>query len=186
MGKKEMIMKNLIVILILFAFVQASYAQGPPEAVSEQTVSEAKEDSVFAKKHTMLLYPSFGLGLYRNEFAPTFLINVGIRKRNIYEVNVNTNSIFFFEKDVDNNWQMYRNTFLNAEFLLNFSFFNSNVIKNWNGLGFGYLIESKGQYFEETTFILYYRKKLRHFSIMPGLIFSDNLKDTFPVITIRL
>jgi hypothetical protein len=147
---------------------------------------EVTTDSTDFKKHKLLLYPSFGAGLIRNTLAPTFLINAGIRKRNIYEVNVNTNSIFFFERDADRNFEIYRNTFLNAEFLLNFSFFNSGIVKNWNGLGFGYLIESKGQYFKESTFVLYYRKKLRHFSITPGIIFRDDFKDAFQVIPIRL
>jgi hypothetical protein len=149
-------------------------------------VAATPADSGSVKKYKFLLYPSFGAGLFRNDLAPTFIINIGLRKRNIYEVNVNTNSIFFFERDDNRNFQMYRNTFLNAEFLLNFSFFNSGSTNNWNGLGFGYLVESKGQYFKEATFMVYYRKKLRHLSIMPGIIFSDNLKDAFPVITIRL
>lgn len=183
MGKGKMIRVFICMICLSLAFNEGMTQSPDTDVPDEQS---AASDSASYKKHKLLLYPSFGAGLFRNSLAPTFLINAGIRKRNIYEVNINTNSIFFFERDDDRNFEIYRNTFLNAEFLLNFSFFNSGIVKNWNGIGFGYLVESKGQYFRETTFILYYRKKLRHFSITPGIIFSDDLKDAFPVISIRL
>ena len=185
MGKGKIIfVKYMFIIGVLNLFTFSVQAQST--AQSNEKASTVPTDTAKVKKYTLFLYPSFGAGLYRNDLAPTFLINIGLRKRNIYEINVNTNSIFFFERDDNRNYQMYRNTFLNGEFLLNLSFFNSGEVKNWNGIGLGYLVESKGQYFKEATIIVYYRKKLRHISFMPGIIFSDNLKDAFPVITIRL
>ncbi len=148
--------------------------------------SIASADSSKHKRYSLTLAPSIGAGLYRNELAPSFYIGIGIKKRNFYEVNFNSSSIFFFERDIDRNYEIFRNTFINAEFLLNLSFFGIGELNNWNGLGFGYLVESKGQYFRETTFQLYYRKKMRYFSIVPGLILSDNLKEVFPIISIRL
>jgi hypothetical protein len=138
-----------------------------------------------AKNNRLLLYPGFGLSLVRNDFAPVFYINLGLNHKDRYEVNVNTSSFFFFDRDINKNYKVYRNTFLNLEFLLNFSFLNKNV-RDYNGLGVGYLVESKGQYFREATMIVYYKRKFKYFSVMPGLIFADDVKDVFPVISIRL
>ncbi len=154
---------------------------------AQDTIPAAPEsvgiDSV--KKNRLLIYPGFGVSLVRNDIAPVFYINVGLNHRDRYEINVNTSSFFFFERNVDKNYSVYRNTFLNAEFLLNFSIFDRKE-KNYNGFGLGYLIESKGQYFREATMMVYYNKKFRYFSVMPGILLADDFKEVFPVISIRL
>ncbi len=174
-------MKNQILIysfLLLLSSTLICFGQEEIVDVPSQGI-----DSI--KNNRIKIYPGFGLSLVRNEFAPVFYINVGVNHKDRYEVNVNTASIFFFERDIDKNYAIYRNTFLNAEFLLNFSPL-SKSIKNWNGLGAGYLIESKGQYFRDATFLVYYRRKFRFFSVMPGIIMADDFKDVFPYISIRL
>jgi len=140
-------------------------------------------DSV--KKTRILVYPGFGVSLVRNDLAPVFFINLGFNHHDRYEVNVNTSSFFFFEKGNDNKYRIFRNTFLNAEFLLNFSVLNKKE-RDFNGLGVGYLVETNGQYFRETTMTVYYKRKFKYFSVMPGLIMADDFKEVFPVITIRL
>jgi hypothetical protein len=174
-------MKNIIfcALLLLCCVSYPAFSQFE----SETTPVSEGIDSV--KKINLLIYPGFGLGLFRNELAPQFFINIGINHKERYEVNLNTNSIFFFERGDDKNYHIYRNTFLNGEFLLNFSPFNRTV-KNWNGIGIGYLIESKGQYFRETTMMVYYKRRLRYFALMPGVIIADDFKEVFPVISIKL
>ena len=140
-------------------------------------------DSV--RKNKFLIYPGFGLSLVRNDFAPVFYINLGLNHKDFYEINLNTASFFFFDRDIDKNYNVYRNTFLNAEFLLNFSFLNKKE-RDYNGLGVGYLVESKGQYFRDATMMVYYKRKFKYFSVMPGFIFAYDWKDIFPVISIRL
>ena len=172
---------GLMATLILLLLVNESiFAQ-------QDTISQVPEsvgiDSV--KKNRFLIYPGFGVSLIRNEFTPDFFINVGINHRERYEVNVNTASFFFFERGSDKNYKVYRNTFLNAEFLLNFSLLNKKD-KNMNGLGVGYLIETKGQYFNNTTMIFYYKRRQGLFSVMPGIICTDDFKEVFPAITVRL
>lgn len=151
----------------------------------EEIVDSPSQGIDSIKTNRFKIYPGFGVSLVRNEFAPVFYINVGVNHKDRYEVNVNTSSIFFFERELDKNYSIYRNTFLNAEFLLNFSPL-SKSIKNWNGLGAGYLIESKGQYFRDATVFIYYKRKFRFFSVMPGIMLADDFKDVFPVISIRL
>jgi len=68
---------------------------------------------------------------------------------------------------------------------LNFSPLN-NSLKSWNGVGVGYLVEARGEYITEPAFMIYYKRKFRFFSVMPGIIMDDNFKDVWPVITIRL
>ena len=174
-------MKKIITLLILTIISAAAFAQ----------LDSGKDDSSYSsgidsvKNNRFLIYPGFGVSLVRNEISPLFFINIGIKHRDRYEINLNTSSFFFFERSPDKNYKIYRNTFLNAEFLLNFSPLGINV-KNWNGFGAGYLIETNGQYFRDATVQLYYKRKYRFLSIMPGFMLADNFKDIFPVITIRL
>jgi len=168
-----------LVFLILCLFSNRSFAQQDTASAPPS----AGIDSV--KKNRILIYPGFGVGLFRNEIAPVFYICLGLNHKDRYEINVNTSSIFFFERKVDKDYSIFRNTFLNAEYLLNFSIFNKKD-RDFNGIGVGYLVESKGQYFRETTMIFYYKRKFKYFSVMPGIITSDDFKEVFPVISIRL
>jgi hypothetical protein len=168
-------MKQLITLLLILLSCNFVNAQETPAA-------EEGIDSV--RRNKALIYLGFGVGLVRNTLSPAFYINVGYRHANRYEANVNTCSYFFFEKE-NSKYNTYRNTFLNAEFILNFSPLN-NSLKNWNGVGVGYLIESRGEYFAEPAMVFYYKRKYRFFSVMPGIVFDDNFKDVWPVISIRL
>jgi hypothetical protein len=137
------------------------------------------------RKYKPQLYPGFGGALVRNDLAPSFHIYLGFRYRDRYEANVNTSSMFFFEKGTDSRYLLHRNTFLNAEFVLNFNPLSKNM-SNWNGVGVGYLIEARGRHFSETTVQIYYKRKFRFLTVMPAIVFDDNLKDVWPMITIRL
>jgi len=178
-----MIKRIIFLWLMLTGTVPVLFAQQTetPSAAAEP-ITEGMDS---LRKTKVLIYPGFGLGLVRNQLSPSFYINLGIMYKNRYEGNINTSSFFYFEEGSDGKYNVHRNTFLNAEFLLNFSPLGNNV-KNWNGLGVGYLIEARGAYFKETAMILYVKRKFRYFSVMPGLVFDDNFKDVWPVISIRL
>ena len=178
-------MKKLIII-VLTVFAATLTAQ-PLRAQNTDAPVVAIPDSAGNDSETrdkIYISPGFAAEIVRNDIAPVFYINLGFIHRDIYEVNVNSSSLFFFEKTDENDYHIYRNTFLNAEFLLNFSPFNT-IIDNWNGIGIGYLVESKGQIFEKTTFQVYYRKKLKFVSLMGGVVFDDNFENAFPVIGVR-
>lgn len=168
----------LIVLQTISILVSAQENELAPVPSAEEGI-----DSV--RRNKFLIYPGFGVGLVRNALSPSFHINIGYKHANRYEANVNTSSYFFFEKGSDGKYNINRNTFLNAEFILNFSPLN-NSLKSWNGFGFGYLIEARGGYITEPSFQLYYKRKFRFFSVMPAIIFDDNFKDVWPSITIRL
>jgi hypothetical protein len=177
MGKGNLILIICVGIFILIypAVALSQDSEGEPNAVGL--------DSVRANKP--VIYPGFGAALVRNELAPVFHINIGYNHKNRYEANFNTSSYFFFSKGSNSDFHVHRNTFLNAEFLLNFSPL-SKSLKNWNGLGVGYLVEARGGMFTETTTVVYYKRRYRFLSVMPGLIFDDNFKDVWPVISVRL
>ena len=180
MRKFHIVFRWASYILISFLYLNTAFAQRDTSFAAPESVGI---DSV--KKNRILIYPGFGISLIRNEFTPDFFINLGLNHMDRYEVNVNTASFFFFERGTDKNYKVYRNTFLNAEFLLNFSILNKKD-KNFNGLGVGYLIETKGQYFRNTTMMFYYKRRHGLFSVMPGIICTDDFKEVFPAITLRL
>ena len=171
-----------LLLLIIFSNVVLTEAQ---ENDTLTISAEEGEGIDSVRKNKFLIYPGFGVGLIRNELSPSFHINIGYSHANRYEANVNTSSYFFFEKGSDGKYSTKRNTFLNLEFLLNFSPLN-NTHKSWNGIGVGYLIEARGEYITEPAFMIYYKRKFRYFSVMPGIIFDDNFKDVWPTVTIRL
>jgi hypothetical protein len=168
-----------VCMLILCCTLSNAQTVDPPVPVPSDSTGNISQ-----KKNRVYLFPGFGASLVRNSFAPVFYISLGYKLRDTYEVNVNTSSYFFFEQSDGSAYNIYRNTFLNAEFLLNFSPFTSEI-ENWNGIGLGYLVEAKGQVFQETTFQVYYRKKLKFISLTGGIVFDDNFENAFPMIGVR-
>jgi hypothetical protein len=169
----------LFLTLALASFVNTVVAQESNQEMVLDTVSGNKGTNHFE------FNLGFGAALVRNEIAPTFHINLGFRHKEFYQANINTSSIFFFSQGDNGKFFVYRNTFVNAEFMLNFNMLTKSV-DNWNGAGVGYLIEARGQYFSEPAMQIYYKRKFRYFSVMPALIFDDRFKDVWPMITIRL
>lgn len=174
-------MKSPAIFTAIFILVSTMSvnAQDVSPVAENDTVSDSK------RRNHLEFNLGFGGALVRNDIAPTFHINLGFRHKEFYEANVNTTSMFFFDQSDNGKFRVYRNTFVNAEFMLNFSMLSKNV-SNWNGGGIGYLIETRGRFFSEPAMQLYYKRKFRYFSVMPALIFDDNFKDVWPMITIRL
>src|SRR4051812_26300625 len=93
----------LKLVFILVCLSGPIFAQKDTATTAPQS---AGIDSV--KKNKILIYPGFGVSLVRNELAPVFYINLGINHEDRYEVNINTSSFFFFERDIDKNYKVYR------------------------------------------------------------------------------
>lgn len=170
-----------LLLLLLICAIQSVEAQ-----INTDTIPAAEDQIKPERVNKPRIFPGFGLALVRNTLAPSFHINVGFRHRNRYEANLNTASYFLFDRGADNRYQIHRNTFVNAEFQLNFNAFSGKSEGNWNGGGIGYLVESRGKFFTGTTMQLYYIRRLGPISVMPAVIFDDSFKDVWPMITIRL
>lgn len=178
-------MKNALlpVFFLLFSFAGIGMVHAQ---INTDTVQVVEDQIKPVRLNKPRIFPGFGLALVRNNMAPSFHINIGFRHRNRYEANLNTASYFLFERGADSRYHIYRNTFVNAEFQLNFNAFSGKSEGNWNGGGIGYLVESRGGFFTGTTMQLYYIRKLGPVSVMPAVIFDDSFKDVWPMITIRL
>ncbi|MEY3343937.1 MAG: hypothetical protein RL090_1621 [Bacteroidota bacterium] len=155
----------------------------PIGVMAQSEEAEDVVDTVSSK--AIVFYPSFGAGLVRNELSPTFHLNIGYKHKERYQVSLTGSSYFFFDRNASGDHNVYRNTFAGLEFMLNFSPFSLDH-PNWNGLGLLYLAEARGGYFSEPAGLIYYRRKFRYFSIMPGIVVDDNLEDVWPMITIKL
>src|SRR5688572_7135662 len=92
------------IVISLFIILSAGHLYG------QDTIPASPEsvgiDSV--KRNRLLIYPGFGVSLVRNDIAPVFYINLGLNHHDRYEISVNTSSFFFFERNVDKNYSVYR------------------------------------------------------------------------------
>lgn len=167
-------MKIYLVIGILFSAL----------TVLSQTSCDSTENG---KSLEMNL--GIGVSLIRNTITPSVHINLDYNNNDDWQIGLNTASYYFFEQtfkaDNSKNYNMYINTFLNAEFSFHGFFSNSKSNdKNWNGIGIGYLIGKSGDYFNGSTAKIYYVAEYKHIAIVSELIFTNNFKTVFPGITI--
>ncbi len=167
----------ILILLAIICFGSQAFAQ------TNSSETDLQLDTVSSK--SIVFYPSFGASVVRNTIAPTFHLGIGYKHKERYEITATGSSYFFFEPTADGKHNVYRNTFAGLEFMLNFSPF-SKESPNWNGMGIHYLAEARGMYFSEPAGLIYYRRKFKYFSIMPGVVVDDNLKDVWPLITIKL
>lgn len=167
-----------IVFLGLFPFFHLNVVAQTEIADSDDVV-----DTVSSK--AFVFHPTFGAALVRNTLSPTFHLTIGYKHKERYQFSVVGSSCFFFQKNDAGDYSVYRNTFAGLEFMLNFSPFSLDY-PNWNGIGVTYLAEARGGYFSEPAGMIYYRRKFRYFSIMPGIVVDDHLEDVWPMITIKL
>jgi hypothetical protein len=150
-----------------------------------QSSSETVEPMDTVSSRSFVVYGSFGAGLIRNTLSPTVHLQIQYKHKELYSLGLQSTSFFFFNQNTDGDYNVLRNTFAGLEFMLNFSPLSKSD-PNWNGIGLSYLVEANGQMFSEPAGMIYYRRKFKYFSLMPGLILDDRAKDVWPVITIRL
>jgi len=181
--------KTIFLSVFSFVILQTSFAQTDTLKSGD---SSKYERTVSAE---LILKPTIGAGLIRNVISPTFDIQLTFNYNNKYKFTFSTSSYFFFERDVNRDFTMYRNTFvtlqymfkLKAKNLIKREENNSNGKNSWSsGIGLGYLIESEGDYFQGTTFKIFYSTKIgRRITFVPELIITDDFKTVFPGVTVK-
>jgi hypothetical protein len=172
-------MKNILTAIAFFFLISSSIpVLGQTDAINDEPM-----DTVSGRSFGV--FGSLGAGLVRNMLSPTVHLSMQYKHKERYSFSAQSTSFFFFSQNADGDFNVYRNTFVGLEFMLNFSPFSKDD-PNWNGLGASYLVEARGRQFSEPAGMIYYRRKFQHFSLMPGLMLDDNFEDVWPVITIRL
>jgi hypothetical protein len=171
--------------------------QGKPLRLQHfTTLTNDQEIPYFNKNHDRVsLLGNIGAGLVRNKLSP--FAEVGLEYRN-YFVNgkddYSTTALyispyFLFNQGTDGKYRTYTNWFVNAELG---SFFSKNndlmglYLKRMT-LGGGYLLNPDKIHFQKTTFKLFMNYQLpKGITISPEVIFTNNLKNIFPGITVKV
>lgn len=161
-------------------------------------LSHNEIDFFTTKKKQDFLTADFniGVGLIRNQLAPCadagLQIVKSFRKYNLEGYNyygIYVSPYFLFEKNSNGDYISNTNVFLNAQFggdgNSTLSLFGLKTTK-WD-IGLGYLIKSKGNYFKNTTMKAYLNIKLfNSITLSPEIIATDNFKQIFPGITLKV
>lgn len=145
------------------------------------------------KRNTLSVDVNIGAGLIRNMVAP--MTQEGIRytrhtkwnHKNYDFFSVFASQYFLFEKDASGNFLVKDNWFINADVG---SVYDGNEV-GWLGkkvsFGVGYLVVNKGDYFKNNTFKVFTDLQVvQRFTIVPELIFTNNFKQIFPGITLKV
>ncbi len=136
--------------------------------------------------------PQFGVGIVRNTLTPTadiaFQYNRywnNFKERNMFRLS--GTGYYFFDKDSKGSFVVNDNWFISAT-VGNISQHND---PGWYGkqstFGIGYLVSRKGDYFKKNTFRVFTDIMLvRGISVVPEVIFTDNFKQIFPGISVKV
>lgn len=90
---------------------------------------------------------------------------------------------FFFGRNADGQLQTYRNDFVNVGFALS----NKRFELTRSTISVGYLVRSRGEYYEKNTFRIGLGYSLtKNIMLEPELYFHDFLKDTSPGLRLRV
>jgi hypothetical protein len=148
----------------------------------------------YNKSPYMNVNACIGAGMIRNTLTPTAEIGLQYNKiwnpvvHNIFRVSVEP--YCFFDKNEHGDFVLYDNWFVNADVGSIYNY-KSNPTKGWIGkectFGVGYLAVEKGGYFKNTTFKVFTDILLiRGLTIVPEFIFTDNCRQIFPGITLKV
>ena len=150
----------------------------------------------YTKKRNDYLTLDFniGVGLIRNTIAPCADIGIQIvrsfKKYNLDGYNyfgAYLSPYFLFEKNANGDYITNTNVFLNAQFGGDGGAEPMGLKTSKFDIGLGYLVVSKGNYFKNTTIKAYMNFKLfQSVTISPELIATDNFKQIFPGITLKV
>ena len=136
--------------------------------------------------------PQFGAGVVRNIVAP--VTDIAFQHNRYWNnsrergfTRISGSGYYFFEKDAAGNFAVNDNWFVNAS-IGNIS---DRTDASWYGLessfGIGYLVSKKGGYFKNNTFRVFTDIMLvRGLTIVPEIIFTDDFKQIFPGITVKV
>lgn len=135
-------------------------------------------------KDNLEIMAGVGTGIVKKQLSPDFYFRIGYfrnqkggcLKKHFY---ISDNMVYFFQ----DNGKIAINNFLNVGFRYNLS--NEVYKYNWIGLEFGYLTNSKGDYFKAPTFRLGTIIDLRkNIIISPQVYMENGFKSIYPGIRI--
>lgn len=144
--------------------------------------------SISRSKDNIMITGDLGVGLIRNTFAPYAEMGLAYIRQlrptawnNQGEMGFSlfASSYFFFEKGANNTYYTKPNWFVNAQV----------GEEQGMSMGAGYLFSRSGDYFKGTTvkaFMNITMFKKRGFTLSPELIITDDFKQVFPGLTIKV
>ena len=138
---------------------------------------------------------TIGVGLVRNTVTPTADIGIQYNKywypdmHNLFRLSVSP--YCFFDKDAQGNFILNDNWFINADIGSSYDNGQTGYVGGWFGkectFGVGYLFAGKGGYFKNSTFKLFTDvMQIRGITIVPEFIFTNDFKQIFPGITVKV
>ncbi len=145
------------------------------------------------ERRKLLIDGNIGLGLVKNTICPMADIGIeyvrktGGHSKDYDFYRLSATPYYFFRNDAQGNTIVDDNWFVN--FTLG-SVYDGNEY-TWLGkkacFGFGYLFSQKGDYFKNTTFKLYTELTIvPRVTIVPEIIFTNNSKQIYPGITLKV
>ncbi len=138
---------------------------------------------------------NIGVGLIRNTLAPmgefylqfnSYLSGGAAQDRNIFRLSATP--FFFFDRNAAGENIVNDNWFVNVSVG---TIYGNFVSRGWVGreatIGFGYLLAEKGGYFKNTTFKIFTDLLYSsHLTLVPELIFTNNMKQIYPGLTLKI
>ena len=186
-GKKKYFRKPLTIIY-------NPYYSGKGRFVKHNAVMNSEYDfKSWYKKDKFSFNPQFGAGLVRSTLTP--VVDVAFQYNRYWANNLTERNIFrisgtgyyFFDKDTKGDFVVNDNWFINAV-VGNIS---ESKVYRWVGydasFGIGYLVSQKGGYFKNTTMRVFTDIMIvKGVSLVPEVIATDNFKQFFPGITLKV
>ena len=128
-----------------------------------------------------------GFGFLGDKFYPELDLEVDLRfgnryNRNNHKVSLLYQNLFFAERKAEGGYSNNTNSFLSLSWSknLNSTFWVSNKEKSspqWFGLGAGYLILKKGDYFTGKTVKFFISETIGHFTATPEVYLTNDFKN---------
>ncbi len=143
------------------------------------------------KNNDMLVLDGhIGAGLVMNTLAPMAELGMSLKRdrgdKDYVEGGFSLSSYYFFEKNPAGASFIKDNWFLNGEVGLSFEDSKKGKYSRLTG-GAGFLIRQQGDYFKGPTFKVFTNIQLKNtITISPELIITNNLRQVFPGITVKV
>jgi hypothetical protein len=145
------------------------------------------------KKTTIKVNAKIGAGLTMNTLTP--MADIGLQYNRLWGWGSKDYSIFrlsatpyfFFNKDAGENMVMNDNWFVNAAIGSIYEAADPMWVGDEHTIGVGYLVSQKGGYFKNITFKVFTDLRIMNgITIVPEAIFTNNCKQIFPGITLKI
>ena len=145
------------------------------------------------KKHGVKVNAKVGAGLVRNSLSP--MVDLGVQYNTYWGwgapdvslFRVSATPFYFFDRDQHNNFTVNDNWFVNASIGSIYENADPEWLGNEHTIGVGYLVFEKGGYFKGPTFKIFTDLQIvKRLTIVPEVIVTDNFKQIFPGITVKV